>query len=191
MAESFEPLTPPSIDATPVVPEPLRPPMPPAPVDPLMAIADRIETMRPVVAPETAIASIMGRVAIVAVVAIIGGGLLMGVDPVRVVMAAAAAGVLLVFAAELLIGLATAGSRPRGDRAIEAHAARAARRAEMARLVGLIDAPAAADPKGKVDKKAEKKTEKDADKKSEKKGDAAKEKAAGPPCAPRPPFIRS
>jgi hypothetical protein len=48
----------------------------------------------------------------------------------------------------------------------------------MARLVGLIDAPPAVDPKGKVDKKAEKKTEKDADKKSEKKGDAAKEKAA-------------
>jgi hypothetical protein len=178
LAESFEPLTPPSIDATPVVPEPPRSPMPPAPVDPLIAIADRIETMRPVVAPETAIASIMGRVAIVAVVGIIGGGLLMGVDPVRVVMAAAAAGVLLIFAAELLIGLATAGARPRGDRAIEARAARAARRMEIARLVGLIDAPPAVDPKGKVDKKAEKKTEKDADKKSEKKGDAAKEKAA-------------
>ncbi len=177
MAESFEPLTPPSLDATPVVPEPLRPSAPPTPVDPLIAIADRIETMRPVVAPETAIASIMGRVAIIAVIGIIGGGLLMGVDPVRVVMAAAAAGVLLVFAAELLIGLATAGARPRGDRAIEAQAARAARRAEMARLVGLVDAPPAVDPKGKA-KKADKKTEKDADKKTDKKADAAKEKAA-------------
>lgn len=178
MAESFEPLTPPSIDAAPVAPEPLRPSAPPKPVDPLMAIADRIETMRPVVAPETAIASIMGRAAIVTVIAIIGGGLLMGIDPVRVVIAAAAAGVLLVFAAELLIGLATAGSRPRGDRAIEAQAARAARRAEIARLVGLVDAPPAVDPKATSGKKADKKAEKDAEAKADKKADAAKEKAA-------------
>lgn len=173
MAESFEPLTPSSIDAAPVAPEPLRPSAPPTPVDPLMAIADRIETMRPAIAPETAIASIMGRVAIAAVIAIIGGGLLMGVDPVRVVMAAAAAGVLLVFAAELLVGIATAGSRPRGDRAIEAEAARAARRVEIARLVGLVDTPPAVDPKAKSDKQSDKK----ADKKSDKKDDAAKEKA--------------
>lgn len=132
MAETFEPLTPPTVETPRPTPEA-------RPVDPLIAIADRIETMRPAVAPETVIGSVMGRSAVGAVVLIIVGGLLLGIDPVRVIVAAAAAGVLLIFAAELLIGLASS-RRTRRDRR-ETPEERAARRERLLRAAGLIDTP--------------------------------------------------
>jgi hypothetical protein len=130
----FEPLVPPTAEPPPL-PRRAEPP-----VDPLIAIADRIETMRPAVAPETVIGSIMGRAAVGAVILIIVGGLYLGLDPVRVIVSAAAAGVLLVFAAELLIGLASSRRTRRARR--ETPEERATRRALLLRAAGLIDAPA-------------------------------------------------
>lgn len=149
----FEPLLPPTAPSESPVPA-----RPAAPVDPLIAIAARIETMRPAVDPASTIGAIMGKAAIAAVVIILAGGLLIGIDPLRVVVAAAATGVLLVFAAELLIGFATAGTKRRPAPGTSAAAERDAQRRRMAQAVGLIEAEPVVDPKAAAKAEKEAKT---------------------------------